>query len=82
MEEKDASVAEAKRRQKLIACLPTTFVMILLLFQSSSRSVMTEQELAHKLIANHLKIVDRGNGKPSVCDHQFRPSCNSKFIVS
>lgn len=70
MEEKDAGVVEAKKRQNLVACLPSTFDMILLLFQSSSRSVMTKQELVHKLIANHCKIVDRGNGKPSV-SNQF-----------
>ncbi|XP_020261387.1 CDT1-like protein a, chloroplastic [Asparagus officinalis] len=58
--EKDAGVAEARKRQKLIAGLPTTFDMILLIFQSINRSVMTKEELTHKLIANNCKIVDKG----------------------
>lgn len=60
LEEKDAGAAEAKRRQKLISGLPNIYDMILLMFQSRSRSVMTKQELIYKLIANNSKIVDRG----------------------
>ncbi|XP_010904590.2 CDT1-like protein a, chloroplastic isoform X1 [Elaeis guineensis] len=60
LEEKQAGVANAMRRQKLIACLPSTFDMILLIFQSAKRSVMTKHELIYKIIASHCKIVDRG----------------------
>ncbi|KAJ6850558.1 CDT1-like protein a, chloroplastic [Iris pallida] len=60
LEEKDAGAVEEKRRQKLIAGLPNIFDMIILMFQSWSRSVMTKQELIYKLIANNFKIVDRG----------------------
>ncbi|KAG1354905.1 CDT1-like protein a, chloroplastic [Cocos nucifera] len=60
LEEKEAGVANAMRRQKLIACLPNIFDMILLIFQSANRSVMTKQELIYKIIASHCKIVDRG----------------------
>ena len=66
LEEKDAGVTEAKRRQKLIARLPSTFDMILLMFQSGSRSIMTKQELTHKIIANHCKIVDKGNAQSGI----------------
>nr|XP_010918795.1 CDT1-like protein a, chloroplastic [Elaeis guineensis] len=60
LEEKEAGVANAMRRQKLLACLPNIFDMILLIFQSANRTVMTKQELIYKLIASHCKIVDRG----------------------
>ncbi|XP_008787296.2 CDT1-like protein a, chloroplastic [Phoenix dactylifera] len=60
LEEKQAGAANAMRRQKLIACLPSTFDMILLIFQSAKRSVMTKHELIYKIIASHCKIVDRG----------------------
>ncbi|XP_017701292.2 CDT1-like protein a, chloroplastic [Phoenix dactylifera] len=60
LEEKEAGVANAMRRQKLIACLPNIFDGILLIFQSANRSVMTKQELIYKIIASHCKIADRG----------------------
>ncbi|WOK94098.1 CDT1-like protein a, chloroplastic [Canna indica] len=57
VQEKEASVTN--RKQKLIASLPNVFDMILLIFQSWNRSVMTKHELIQKLISNHCKIVDR-----------------------
>ncbi|KAJ6792681.1 CDT1-like protein a, chloroplastic [Iris pallida] len=60
LEEKDAGVVEAKRRQKLIAGLPNIFDIILLIFQSSKHSVMTKQDLIYKIVVNNSKIVDRG----------------------
>lgn len=60
MEDRDAGVIEAKRRQQMIACLPKLFDMIHLIFQSMKRSVMTKQELMYKIIANHCDIVDKG----------------------
>ncbi|XP_058077954.1 CDT1-like protein a, chloroplastic isoform X2 [Magnolia sinica] len=59
MEEKNAGVPEAKRRQQMIACLPKLFDMIHLIFQSMRRSVLTKQELMHKIITNNCDIVDR-----------------------
>ncbi|XP_072957534.1 CDT1-like protein a, chloroplastic [Typha angustifolia] len=58
--DKEAGVADAVRREKLIACLPSMLDIIILIYQSMKRSVMTKQELIHKIIAGHSKIVDRG----------------------
>ncbi|KAF3330515.1 CDT1-like protein a [Carex littledalei] len=57
--EKETGVADAIRRQRMIGCLPSTFNTILLSYRSLNRSVMTKQELIHKIIANNSKIVDR-----------------------
>lgn len=60
MEDKQAGAADIVRRQKLIASLPSTFDMILLIYQSLNRTVMTKQELIYKIFASHSKIADRG----------------------
>ena len=60
MEERDPAISQAKRRQRLIACLPKLFNMMHYLFQSIKRSVITKEELMHKIIAGHCDIVDRG----------------------
>lgn len=60
MQEREPGFAIAIRRKKLIASLPTIFDMILLIFQSWKRSVMTKQDLIHKLVSSHCKIVDQG----------------------
>ncbi|XVF21610.1 hypothetical protein REPUB_Repub12eG0104900 [Reevesia pubescens] len=60
MEERDPSISQAKRRQLMIACLPKLFNMMLYLFQSIKRSVITKEELMHKIVASHCDIVDRG----------------------
>ncbi|KAE8676230.1 CDT1-like protein b [Hibiscus syriacus] len=60
MEERDPAISQAKRRQRMIACLPKLFNMIHYLFQSIKRSVITKEELMHKLIAGHCDIADRG----------------------
>uniref|UniRef100_A0A0A9FBS5 CDT1 Geminin-binding domain-containing protein n=1 Tax=Arundo donax TaxID=35708 RepID=A0A0A9FBS5_ARUDO len=57
--EKETGFADLVRRQKLIASLPSTFDVILLIYQSRNRFVMTKQELIHKIIASSPKIVDR-----------------------
>ncbi|THU53934.1 hypothetical protein C4D60_Mb10t19620 [Musa balbisiana] len=59
-QEEEAGVSNAIRRQKLIASLPCIFDMILLIFQSWKRSVMTKNELIYKLLSSNCKIVDRG----------------------
>ncbi|XP_010274794.1 PREDICTED: CDT1-like protein b [Nelumbo nucifera] len=59
MEERDAGISQAKRRQQMIACLPKLFDMIRLIFQSAKRSVMTKEELMHKIIASHCDITDK-----------------------
>ena len=59
MEEQDPAISLAKRRQRMIACLPKLFNMIHFLFQSIKRSVITKEELVHKIIAGHCDIADR-----------------------
>ncbi|XP_062183823.1 CDT1-like protein a, chloroplastic [Phragmites australis] len=59
LEEKETGFADQVKRQKLIASLPSTFDVIFLIYQSRHRSVMTKQELIHKIIASSPKIVDR-----------------------
>ncbi|TVU17439.1 hypothetical protein EJB05_33476 [Eragrostis curvula] len=57
--EKETGFADQVKRQKLIASLPSTFDVIFLIYQSRQRSVMTKQELIHKIIASSPKIMDR-----------------------
>ncbi|XVE77905.1 hypothetical protein DITRI_Ditri13aG0101400 [Diplodiscus trichospermus] len=59
MEERDLAISQAKRRQHMITCLPKLFNMIHYLFQSIKRSVITKEELVHKIIAGHFDISDR-----------------------
>ncbi|CAO2039260.1 unnamed protein product [Urochloa humidicola] len=59
MEEKETGFADQVKRQKLIASLPSIFDIIFLIYQSRERSVMTKQELIHKIVASSPKIVDR-----------------------
>lgn len=59
MEEKETGFADQVKRQKLIASLPSIFDVIFLIYQSRERSVMTKQELIHKIVASSPKIVDR-----------------------
>ncbi|XVF24662.1 hypothetical protein REPUB_Repub13aG0146500 [Reevesia pubescens] len=61
MEEQDPAILQAKRRQRMIACLPKLFNMIHYLFQSIKRSLITKEELMHKIIAGHCDITDRGD---------------------
>ncbi|CAI0434377.1 unnamed protein product [Linum tenue] len=58
-EEKDPAISQAKRRRQMIACLPKLFNVIHFLFQSLRRSVITKEELIHKIIAGHSDIVDK-----------------------
>ncbi|KAG8655811.1 hypothetical protein MANES_04G076400v8 [Manihot esculenta] len=58
-EERDPAISQAKKRRQMIACLPKLFNMIHFLFQSIKRSVITKEELIHKIIASHSDIVDR-----------------------
>lgn len=59
LEEKETGFADQVKRQKLIASLPATFDIIFLIYQSRQRTVMTKQELVHKIIASSPKILDR-----------------------
>ncbi|KAF8401863.1 hypothetical protein HHK36_012810 [Tetracentron sinense] len=59
IEEQDPAISQAKRRQQMITCLPKLFDTIHLLFQSIKHSLLTEEELIHKIIASHCDIVDR-----------------------
>ncbi|KAK7818693.1 cdt1-like protein a [Quercus suber] len=59
VEERNPAISRAKRRRQMIASLPKLFNMIHFLFQSIKRSVITKEELIHKIIASHCDIVDR-----------------------
>ncbi|KAL0910387.1 hypothetical protein M5K25_021364 [Dendrobium thyrsiflorum] len=59
MEERDANVAGATLRKKMIASLPKLFDSILLIFQSGNRSVITKQELVHKILSCNCSVIDR-----------------------
>ncbi|KAJ6352291.1 hypothetical protein OIU76_001494 [Salix suchowensis] len=58
-EESDPAISQAKKRRQMIACLPKLFNKIHFLFQSIRQSILTKEELMHKIIANHSDIVDR-----------------------
>ncbi|CAK7346426.1 unnamed protein product [Dovyalis caffra] len=58
-EERDPAISQAKRRWQMIACLPKLFNKIHFLFQSIKQSVLTKEELIHKIIASHSDIDDR-----------------------
>ena len=59
MEEKETGFADKVKRQKLIASLPSMVDVVFLIYQSRQRSVMTKQELIHKIVASSPKIVDK-----------------------
>jgi chromatin licensing and DNA replication factor 1 len=59
LEECKSGVSAAKRRQQMIGCLPKLFNMIRDIFRLSKRSVLTSQELVHKIISNHTDVTDR-----------------------
>ncbi|GAA0151253.1 DNA metabolism protein [Lithospermum erythrorhizon] len=57
--ENDPAISQAKWRQKMIAKLPKFFDMVYFLFQSIKRSVITKEELVHKILSNNLDIIDK-----------------------
>ncbi|OIT06911.1 PREDICTED: CDT1-like protein a, chloroplastic [Nicotiana attenuata] len=59
LEDKDPAISQAKWHQKMISSLPKFFDMIYFLFQSIKRSVITKEELMHKVLSSHLEITDR-----------------------
>ncbi|XP_020409389.1 CDT1-like protein a, chloroplastic isoform X2 [Prunus persica] len=59
IEEQNPAISEAKRRRQMISSLPKLFNMIHFLLQSMNRSVITKEELVHKLIWTNFDIVDR-----------------------
>ncbi|KAH9304148.1 hypothetical protein KI387_008552, partial [Taxus chinensis] len=56
---REVGQSAAKRRQQMLACLPKLFNMIRDIFRSIKRSVITRQELIHKIISNHCDVTDR-----------------------
>ncbi|XP_019224125.1 PREDICTED: CDT1-like protein a, chloroplastic isoform X2 [Nicotiana attenuata] len=59
LEEQDPAISQAKRHKQMIACLPRLFDMIYFLFQSIKRSVMTKEELMHRLISRQTELADK-----------------------
>ncbi|XP_027095243.1 CDT1-like protein a, chloroplastic [Coffea arabica] len=57
--EQDPAISQAKWRKQMLTSLPRVFDMIYFLFQSIRRSVITKEELMHKIISNQLHVVDR-----------------------
>ncbi|GLJ32858.1 hypothetical protein SUGI_0661870 [Cryptomeria japonica] len=51
--------AAKSHQQQMLACLPKLFNMICDIFHSSKRSVLTQEELIHKIISNHCDVTDR-----------------------
>ncbi|XP_020173505.1 CDT1-like protein a, chloroplastic [Aegilops tauschii subsp. strangulata] len=66
LEEKETGYADQVQRQKLISCLPSTFDIIFLIYQSRQRTVLTKEELIHKIIESNPKIVDKGEVEEQV----------------
>ncbi|WZZ54914.1 LOW QUALITY PROTEIN: hypothetical protein YC2023_055021 [Brassica napus] len=59
IEESNPAISEAKRRRKMVACLPKLFNVIHYLIQSIRRWILTKEELVHKNIAGHSDVTDR-----------------------
>ncbi|KAF8084398.1 hypothetical protein N665_0719s0011 [Sinapis alba] len=59
IEDSNPAISEAKRRRKMIACLPKLFNVIHYFIQSIRRWVIIKEELVHKIIAGHSDINDR-----------------------
>ena len=59
IEESNPAISEAKRRRKMVACLPKLFNVIHYLIQSIRRWILTKEELVNKIIAGHSDITDR-----------------------
>ncbi|KAF6154814.1 hypothetical protein GIB67_032426 [Kingdonia uniflora] len=59
IEDQEIGISQAKRRKKVVACLPKLFNMIQAIFQSINRCVATKKELMYKIIAGHTDIMDR-----------------------
>ncbi|XP_028071883.1 CDT1-like protein a, chloroplastic isoform X1 [Camellia sinensis] len=59
LEQQDPAFSQVMRRQQMIGSLPKLFDLICYLFQSIKSSVITKEELMHKIVASHLDIVDR-----------------------
>ncbi|KAK0581096.1 hypothetical protein LWI29_010027 [Acer saccharum] len=59
VEERDPAISQAKRRRHMIASLPKLFNMVHFFFESIQRSVVTKEELIHKMISSQFVITDR-----------------------
>ncbi|KAL3517687.1 hypothetical protein ACH5RR_020276 [Cinchona calisaya] len=57
--EQDPAISQAKWRKQMLATLPKLFDMIYFLFQSIKPSVITKEELMHKIVSSQVDIVDR-----------------------
>ncbi|XP_052196660.1 CDT1-like protein a, chloroplastic, partial [Diospyros lotus] len=59
LEDEEPAISQARKRKKMIAGLPKLFDMIRFLFQSINRSIITKEELLHRILSSRLDIVDR-----------------------
>ncbi|XBH94127.1 hypothetical protein VPH35_084960 [Triticum aestivum] len=60
LEELETGIADQVQRQKITSCLPSTFDIIFLIYQSRQRYVLTKHELIRTIIESNPKIVDKG----------------------
>lgn len=74
LEERQTGYTDQVKREQLIASLPSTFDIILLIYQSRQRSVMTKQELVHTIIVSNPNIADKGMVLQWHLDYGFYPS--------
>lgn len=59
LEDQDPAISQAKWHKQMISRLPKFFEMIYFLFQSTKRSVITKDELMHKVISSQMDIADK-----------------------
>lgn len=59
IEERETNAAGTWSRKKMIANLPRLLNSILLIFQTGNRSVITKQELVHKILSSNCNVIDR-----------------------
>ncbi|KAM3234365.1 hypothetical protein T459_15704 [Capsicum annuum] len=59
LEDQDPALSQAKWHKKMISSLPKFFDMIYFLFNSMKRSVITKEELMHKVISSNPEIADK-----------------------
>ncbi|PKU70879.1 CDT1-like protein a, chloroplastic [Dendrobium catenatum] len=82
MEERHADVAGARSRKKIIESLPKLFDLVLLIFQSGNRFVITKQELVHKILSCNCSVIDRSKNyvRMSFCSLKKGP-LNLKVLL-
>lgn len=66
LEECKLVVSATRKCQQMIGYFPKLFNMICYIFRSSKRSVLTLQELVHKILSNHTNVTNRSEVKEQI----------------